>query len=217
MPQDVGEVYDGLYQDVARLHFEWKNYRELFGTNEQRVQLLNEAAPAFASCIQSVLQDSVYLGLTRLADPEKSCGRDNLTLKQLCRTINAHGNLQLCKQLESAIKDVERICRPFREHRNKRIAHSDYNQSTKASFDRPSRAEVEEALKAIRAAMNLVGEHYDQSTCAYEHVIFHGGGEALLYCVRDGLRLESIRLLVEKGELRGEALVKQIVDSEPGP
>ena len=78
-----------LYETDNRmfvLHETWCIYRQLFGTSEARVDLLNEVAPGFAGVVQPVLLDSVILGICRLCDPSSMSGNDNLSLKRLVVT-----------------------------------------------------------------------------------------------------------------------------------
>ncbi len=44
MGEELGPIYDALWQQVAWLHRKWSEYVILFGTKESRVVLLNEAA-----------------------------------------------------------------------------------------------------------------------------------------------------------------------------
>ena len=39
--RDLGEVYAGLWQEVASIHSKWSEYVELYGTKESRLDLLN--------------------------------------------------------------------------------------------------------------------------------------------------------------------------------
>jgi hypothetical protein len=50
MGDAVGQVYSALWQEVAWIHKKWTQYVELFGTSPQRINLLNDAAPAFFRC-----------------------------------------------------------------------------------------------------------------------------------------------------------------------
>lgn len=44
----LGKPYTALFHEVASLHLYWKEFIELFGTNDARIKRLNQAAPNFS-------------------------------------------------------------------------------------------------------------------------------------------------------------------------
>ena len=42
--QNLGQVFHALSNDVAWLQVKWAEYRELFGTSSERIDILNSAA-----------------------------------------------------------------------------------------------------------------------------------------------------------------------------
>lgn len=48
MGEHLGTQYHALWQEIALLHVNWKEYVALFGTNEKRIDRLNKSAPAFS-------------------------------------------------------------------------------------------------------------------------------------------------------------------------
>ena len=83
MGEEVGSIYSQLWQELAWLYREWAEYVALFGTKESRVELLNEAAPAFTRIVQDSLWEGVILHIARLTDPPKSVGKRNLSIRAL--------------------------------------------------------------------------------------------------------------------------------------
>jgi hypothetical protein len=70
MGEELGELYDALWQQVAWLYQKWGEYVVLFGTKPSRVELLNLAAPKFFRIVQDTLWKDVLLHIARLTDPE---------------------------------------------------------------------------------------------------------------------------------------------------
>jgi hypothetical protein len=68
MGPDLGVQFSELWQRVVRAHIYWEEYMELFGKRE-RVDLLNQSAPAFFNMLQNELSDIIVLHLTRLTNP----------------------------------------------------------------------------------------------------------------------------------------------------
>ena len=67
----------------------------------------------------------------------------------------------------------------------------------------PSRAEIEVALEALRETINAVSVHYTDTSIAYDHFFMQADGEALLDCLRRGIRY---RELVEAGSIPADDL-----------
>src|SRR5580692_4025542 len=92
MGEALGELYSALWQEVATLHFHWKEYVELFGTKSERIALLNDVAPHFFRMIQDGMWETSLLNLTRLTDPTATrVGKEqkpNLTVRALPNLID---------------------------------------------------------------------------------------------------------------------------------
>ena len=83
MGPELGPLYNELSDELVWLHAKWKQYRQLFGYSEERADLLNKASGYFFKIIQDALWDNIILHISRLTDPVKSAGKDNLTFLQL--------------------------------------------------------------------------------------------------------------------------------------
>ena len=81
MPTPLGEIHYALHNEVAWLHLKWKDFRALFGRDQETIDLLNAAAPAFFHALQRMMWEDVLLHLCRLTDPPQSGRRDNLRRK----------------------------------------------------------------------------------------------------------------------------------------
>ena len=47
MGVELGDEFNRLYNECAWLHLKWRDYRALFGTSSDRIDLLNAAAGGF--------------------------------------------------------------------------------------------------------------------------------------------------------------------------
>jgi hypothetical protein len=83
MGEHLGKQYTALCNEMTLLHLYWKEYVELFGTNQKRIDRLNQAAPGFFRMLQDELFQTNMLHIARLTDPPKSGGKENLTLRNL--------------------------------------------------------------------------------------------------------------------------------------
>lgn len=200
MGSPLGELYDILSNQVTWVHLKWKEHRILFGTSQERIDFLNEAAPAFFAGLQATLWDDVLLHLCRLTDPKRSVGKRNLTIECLPPLIS---DAALRAKVEGLLKNVKERTAFAREWRNRRLAHREFPATITAdlgSLTPGSRHDVEEALAAIRVVMNCIEVHYMKSPLLYEHSIEElGGVDTLLRCLEKGVgekrRLKGLRPL----------------------
>lgn len=191
MPGPLGELHHTLSNEVAWLHLKWQDFRALFASTEQTIDLLNQTAPTFFHNLQRALWEDVLLHMCRLTDPPKSAGHPNLTLMQLPGMIP---DPALRRQAGSLVKIVVQKTKFARDWRNRRLAHKELaglGGQQSQPLAAASRQHVEQALAAIRKAMNAVEQHYTKSTVAYEHSIAAlSGVDALLLYLRKGLQVQ---------------------------
>jgi hypothetical protein len=113
----------------------------------------------------------------------------------ICQIVKELGEKKLYSNLCKSLSHFRKKCEAFRVHRNKRIAHFDFDTFTNGQ-SKPlpgvSRAMVEDALKELRFFMNLVDKFYKDTEMGYEYVLMSGDGEALIAILKQGLRYEEL-------------------------
>ena len=55
MGVELGEIHNRLWNECSWVHMKWGEYVTIFGTSEERVDLMNRAAPAFTRLMQDAL------------------------------------------------------------------------------------------------------------------------------------------------------------------
>jgi hypothetical protein len=191
MGQLLGNLFYTLWNDVVWLHMKWQQYRQLYGTNAERVEILNKTASIFFGVVQTVLWEDTLLHLSRLTGSPGARGKPNLSLQRLVQVIPKG---PLCREIKHLINIAVHKADFAHEWRNRRIAHYDLRLaqgSTAISLPPASRQNVEEALAAIRDVMNRIDLHYRQSTTAYERSLDIGNGDDLLRCLEEALGSEK--------------------------
>jgi hypothetical protein len=193
MGSELGAVYNELWQQLAWLHGKWDEYAELFGTNQSRVELLNEAAPRFFRTVQDTLWDDVLIHIARLLDPPKSAGRDNLSFLRLAPLVDA----AIKPEVDSRITIALSACAFARDWRNRRIAHGDFRLAMQTPGVAPltptSRQMVREGLESLCAVINAVGLHYLDTTNFFDAAGSNGGALQLLHVIDAGLTAKRER------------------------
>ena len=202
----LGPLYHALMLDWAGLRIKWDQYRELFGTSEERVNILNSAAGLFAEVIQDALWEDVLLHLCRITDRVKVCDKSNLTILALDRCPNPELEATRIKLVNEATKATDFA----RDWRNRRIAHRDLAHALTPGAKplRPaSRRHVEVALAAIHKVLNEVSERRLNSTLADKVLTQRTGAVELLHVIQDGLKARATR---EDRTRRGEPLPEDL-------
>jgi hypothetical protein len=168
MGPDLGQLQYELFCELSHLHFKWGQYRELFGKNRERIDLLNKVAPVFFGYLQRTLFEDILLHLTRLTDPPQLGRHDNLTVKRLPSLIQDQG---LKARVGAALQDTINKCKFARDWRDRRVAHADlltYRKQHPQPLALASHQKVEEVLAAMRKLLNCVDQHYRNSEVGYE-------------------------------------------------
>jgi hypothetical protein len=209
MGPELGLVFYALFCEICHLHQKWGQFAELFGRNEERIALLNRAAPAFFGSLQQVLWNDVLLHIARINDNTHSGGpkRRNLTLSGFAEMVSEDDfKTKLISQMEKA-KHASAFCRDWR---NRLLAHTDFEVAVRKStrpIEDASRLKVREALIAIVDFINLVNVRYGESPLLFDNEWGGEDAQGLLYVLNDGLQLEDLRLShVREGRIVPENL-----------
>ena len=186
MGETLGSIRYELNNQVVLLHIRWITYRELFGTSPETVALLNATASAFFYDVERIMWEDVLLHLCRVTDPEKTMGKDNLTIQRIPPLANVAINVELKDLVATAVEKTGFA----RDWRNRRLAHTALPPmpgEVAKPLATASRQHVEDALSALRAVMNCVESHYLGCPVSYEHAIEPlGGAASLLACLKRG-------------------------------
>jgi hypothetical protein len=188
----LGPYFHELYGEVAWIRDKWREFRELYGTSPERVEILNDAASRFFGMVHDALWEDALLHLSRLTDPARMGKRENLTL---CRLPGLIAEPALRADVDSLVAVAVEKCSFARDWRNRHIAHRDQPLSLDPDalqLAHASRLSVQEALDAITAVILRIHEHY---LGGMSLDIPGGPGDALdlLRVLRDGLDAERAR------------------------
>jgi len=203
IPTEVQDLYKSLQQELIWTHAKWKTYRQLFAVDQKRIEILNASAPFFFRVVQQTLFEDTLLSISRLTDPPRTMGKENLSLPLLVERLKIHAPEDLIDQLEHDIDEIDMRCTAFRDWRNRRLAHSDLDTSLKVTNDPlpgVSHEDIESALGAIRELMNHVSFHYEDSETLYAEFKSWSGSDRLINLVQQAIALEQ----AERDEVQAE-------------
>ena len=148
-------IFDRLWSDWASALIRYEEFRELFGDAE-RVKLLNAIGGGLFRDVQQMSWSDLMLRLTRLTDPPKIAGKDNLTvngLPDLCEDPD------LRKEVGGLVREAVGAAEFARDWRNRRISHSDLARAIDPSPEPLAEAnlrKVKAALDAVHAVLDTI-------------------------------------------------------------
>jgi len=194
MGEALGKQYTVLFREVSTLHLYWKEYLELFGTNQKRIDRLNHAAPLFFSMLQNELFQTNVLHVARLTDPPKSVGKDNLTVQNLPGLVSDANLKKTLTNLLVVVADKTLFCRDWR---NRLFAHHDLALAIDDKQAKPlevaTKEKIKAALDSIADVMNAVERHYFKGGTSFDAIAAHNGVGTLLNLLGDGLKQRERR------------------------
>jgi len=189
MGEPLGKQYTVMFQEVAALNLYWKEFLELFGTNDKRIDRLNRAAPGFFRMLQEQQFETNMLHMARITDSPKSVGKANLTNRSLPDLVTDQGLKQQLVALLEVVRQKTEFCR---EWRNRRFAHHDLllavQDGQATPLKAPEKEKVGEALEAISDALNAVERFYFKGGCSFDAIAAHNGAATLIHVLGFGVR-----------------------------
>ncbi len=187
----LAPLYSALKNEVIWVHAKWKQFGILFVDSPERIDLLNQVAGFFFRMIQDVLWEDTILHLTRLTDPPRSSGRDNLTLRRLPGAIS---DPSLSKVIAPLVEQACTNTSFAREWRNRHLAHQDLALSiNEPALPLPAvnRQNMDKALSAVAAVLNRIEGHYWDTEIAFTEFIVRDDAESLAYYLKIAVAAES--------------------------
>ena len=184
IPPALDEKLKAIDLEVRNLYFKWKFFSQLF-TDQNRVKILNATAISLFQSIEESMLFDILLSITRLTDPPKSVGRENLSFENLLQEIPSGplraGIVNLLSQIKQTAKDIE-------TWRKKKLGHNDL-QKAFGSFSLPpiQKKDLTDTLELIPKVMNLIYGHFSDTEVKYEMCVTSQDGDSLLFYLEYGL------------------------------
>jgi AbiU2 len=194
MGVELGNIFTALTNELSALSAIYDDCIVLFGDgSEDRVALLNSAAPAFFGRTQRAFEHELILGIGRITDPVKSMGKDNLTINRLEELLLPlrPGSVD---QLKAKVVAAQDACKFTKDPRNRWLAHRSLDLSTSdpnaKPLDSSTYGKIDSALTALDEVLIAVGLAFNGNG-----VTFSAGGYRNLPRSRDGGSRSLIRYL----------------------
>jgi hypothetical protein len=186
-------TFEKLDSDLVELHADWALFKQLYGKSSPRVDLLNKVAASFFSRLQWIMLRDVIISISRLLDPPRMRGSENLVLEQLVEQLTGSALAPLRDVLVGKLKAVRATSKPLQTYRHKRVAHRDKEVAVGLeSLPGISRQLIEDSLSAVRDFMNTIQLHFRDSTTAWEHTSMLADGNVLVAALKRSLAYSAL-------------------------
>ncbi|MBI4537085.1 MAG: hypothetical protein HY712_03910 [candidate division NC10 bacterium] len=203
---------DALEDYITELHEEWKILLELFAAGDETSKLLNDTAGALFETLYRVLIRDILLGVARLTDPLKTAGKDNLVLERVTLLPEVVADTALSRAAAEILDEIKALATPFRDYRNKYLAHLDLPTSLSPSGDvlpGIKRQDVDAVVTAFAKLFNRVDGPLRDRHVVFKDVTIFGGPNSLLRACDDARTWRSVpaserRKIVERGDRGGD-------------
>jgi hypothetical protein len=206
---DLGPYFHALYVDVAWLETKWRDFRELYGTSEARVELLNQAAWSFFGTLHNTLFEDLLLHLTRLTDKARIGKSENVSIRGLPGLFPDPSRAEIAALVDVAVAK----CAFARDWRNRHIAHRDRalaldSDTTQLAF--ASRGSIREAIDSLTTVIVHVHERHLGGGLSLDMAGSPGDALELLAVIQDGIAARTAREdFWARGEQPPEWLLKR--------
>jgi hypothetical protein len=181
-PASIRDAFEGVWQDVASIHFKWNLYLDLFGKPEN-IEVLNQTTPTVFHLIEESLRADMTMAFGRLLDPAEQGSNKNLSLQHLVQELRPHVDEAHFSKLEKQVQEIKAQCSGILKLRMKKYGHNDlrtalqYHENPLPSVKRST---VEKALALIGGFMNGLQQHFKEGTTVFTKGITRGTGEQLI-------------------------------------
>lgn len=216
--EELGTLFRHIENDLYSLQSHWRIYTAWFGTNLERVNLLNQASGQATHLIEKALFETAMLSVCRLVDPPTSNrgNSSNITVTRIPIVLAANPKVF---ELESLVESAKSTSQFARSWRNKRLAHSDFDvRMGTLNVEPASRRAMAGAIEAISKNVRWVGLEL-MDTTIITNPISEFSNDEISFLVRlyDGVneqdaKQEMRRDLMQRGEYRRANLVDNYPD-----
>ena len=167
-----GAIVNGVSYDWANGLVRLNEYRALFG-DPANIEFINTFSGPFMSEVQQLFWRDLLLHITRLTDPVKSGGKQNITVGRLrdfrddlelrARFPDVCDDQELLARVKSFAATATKNAKSARDWRNQRISHSDLNLAIDPdakSLDPTTLASIQSVLDAVHAALDAISSAF---------------------------------------------------------
>ena len=177
---EAGAFFRNLEEELYSVRELWACYIGLFGTNPERVDLLNAVSGPTAFQIEKAMREAALLAICRLTDPKETRASRNVERNVTVRRLTTYSKKGADNDLKNLIETAVSAAEFARTFRNKVLAHADdRTANSRGSVTSGSRNDMREAMDAIAACLKKFAES-ELDMALVTHPIRQGADEVEL-------------------------------------
>jgi hypothetical protein len=188
------EVFKVVNSEITWLHTIWELLIQLYGSNDENIEIMNASAPQFFAILRTMLFDELVMTLNRLTDPAITRGKANASLEQLINQIDQYENASLAASLTETLVKIRATHTAFRTWRDKKISHNDLLIALQNGSKSLPEIPRKQAATAIQEVTDFINEYSAailggiQSYVPF--LVSRGDGNALLQQLKQGIEAQ---------------------------
>jgi AbiU2 len=175
--ETFGKQYTALCNEFVTLNLYWKEFLQLFATNDKRIARLNQAASSFFLMLQNQQFEANMMHLARITDNPTTMGYDHLTVARLPDLVEDQTLKKKLTELLATVKSKRKFCKDWRD---RQFAHTELAIAIKDGSAAPlpsaTKKDFDEALDAVDAMLNAVESHYFKGGTVFKGLFAEKGG-----------------------------------------
>jgi hypothetical protein len=154
------KVVNWLEKDIYQLDQMVQTLSDYHELTSEDIQHLNRFAKRTLISMLPALLESIFIRISRLTEPSKKNGHENLTLGSLVHELNKRGEIEKATETNQRFQELRKQTHTIREdYRNKRYAHVDFGVGTGAhKLAHVPIKELQEATRKIEELMTFATE-----------------------------------------------------------
>lgn len=185
---EQGKLFNSIQNEFILLGEKFKHFKELFMTDESRIQVMNKTAPFFFFSLQRILLDDLVMNISRLTESEMNRKFRNATLKGFIRSFDKERlSPEIFQYFNLCLKSVQCL----NDWRDKRVAHRDFDIHVNNKVINLKYVEIENCMGGLTSLMKALYSHFFNSDFMYEFFSPTGGASSLLKHLDLSLRAKS--------------------------
>ncbi len=191
MNQSQEEIFNHIAQEIVdiRLHIKYLYGIFIDRPEGRKREVLNEASPIFFNLAFELFYNHVLMSLSKLVDPPKQGGNENLSIKNLIEKLKPLPS-SISSDVDAMMSQIEQaLGNAIKQYRNKRIAHNDLVAKLQAGqLPRVTEQDLYLSIEGFEKLMNIISKHYLKFEREYDsNVSCNNTPSVLIEIIRRGL------------------------------
>jgi hypothetical protein len=177
---------DRLKNALVWAWFDVSQYKMLYTSGQERIELLTETAGLFFERLNHFYWDRFTLSISRMTDPRKTGKNRNLSIHSLEDHLDLLPENRRPFVLQTLVS-IDGLARKYRVHRSKHVAHDDYRDAISESKKSETLrlTEIESILRDVGSCLNEFYGWIEKTTWSWE-MLGPNNANSLIYYLREG-------------------------------